>query len=317
MVRFHHLPWAGGAGAAHEDRPVPGGSHVLHLADRAVVLVSDRTEVLRQVAGIRESIAARRGEVFWPEAADAFDRLATRDHVWLELAGGAPEELLRRELGAHGAELDIDALLELSRLLCRIIDFKSEFTATHSSGVAATGAALARLVGFSSRECRMFEVAAYLHDLGKLAVPSEILEKAGKLTAEEWDVMRTHVFYTYQILCPIEALATITSWGALHQERLNGSGYPFRYTAEDLPLGARIMAVADVFTGITEDRPYRQGMGKEQATAVLQGMAARQELDPKLVAQALGHYGDLDGIRAFAQARAISEYEAFRAELAA
>jgi HD-GYP domain-containing protein (c-di-GMP phosphodiesterase class II) len=108
----------------------------------------------------------------------------------------------------------------------------------------------------------------------------------------------------------------VTSWGALHQERLNGTGYPFRYTADDLPLGARIMAVADVFTGITEDRPYRKGMEREQAVAVLKGMAGRQELDPKLVGMALSHYDDLDGIRAFAQARAVTEYEAFRAELA-
>ena len=162
----------------------------------------------------------------------------------------------------------------------------------------------------------MFEIAAYLHDLGKLAIPREILEKPGKLTDEEWDVMRAHVYYTHQVLCPVDALGTITSWGALHQERLDGSGYPFRYGEGDLPLGARIMAVADIFTGITEDRPYRKGMSREEAIGVLRGMAARGEIDGRIAELAVARYDDLDRARRRAQATALMRYEAFRAEIA-
>jgi HD-GYP domain-containing protein (c-di-GMP phosphodiesterase class II) len=161
----------------------------------------------------------------------------------------------------------------------------------------------------------MFEIAAYLHDLGKLAVPSEILEKPAKLSPEEWHVMRTHVYYTYQVLDSIEALETAASWGALHQERLNGSGYPFRYMGDELPLGARVMAVADVFTGITENRPYRKAMKRKDATRVLREMSARRELDGSLVALALGRYEEIDRFRAIAQAKAVKEYAEFRAAL--
>ncbi len=161
----------------------------------------------------------------------------------------------------------------------------------------------------------MLEIAAFLHDLGKLAIPSEILEKPGKLTTDEWQIMRTHVYYTYRVLEPIDALNVITSWGALHQERLNGTGYPFRYKADDLPLGSRIMAVADVFTGITEDRPYRKGMDKNEALAVLEDMADRSELDCSVVAVLDKFFDETNALRADAQAAAIREYDEFRRAL--
>jgi HD-GYP domain-containing protein (c-di-GMP phosphodiesterase class II) len=225
------------------------------------------------------------------------------------------ESVLRRNLSFQVAEIDMDGLLELSRLICRIIDFKSAFTATHSSGVAAAGGALARLAGFSSRECRLLEIAGYLHDLGKLAVPSEILEKPGTLSPREWNIMRTHVFYTYQVLDSIEPLSVIASWGGLHQERLNGSGYPFHYTREQLPLGARIMAVADVFTSLAEDRPYRRAMTRESATGVLREMSGRGELDEPLVELLIGRYEEIDSRRVAAQSKSVREYEEFRSAL--
>jgi HD-GYP domain-containing protein (c-di-GMP phosphodiesterase class II) len=264
---------------------------------------------------IRRHIAEGKGDRFVPEHVDAFLRLAARDYIWLEAASDIIPSILKRNVGFKNQGIDIDALLEFARLICRIVDFKSEFTATHSSGVAATATALGRWVGFSEQECLMLEIAAYLHDLGKLAIPSEILEKPGKLTTDEWQLMRTHVYYTYRVLEPIDALNVITSWGALHQERLNGTGYPFRYKEEDLPLGARIMAVADVFTAITEDRPYRKGMSKETALAVLEDMAERGELDSSIVAVLAKNFDETNELRAAAQVKAIQEYEAFRAAL--
>lgn len=315
MVRCHHLAWNHGAGETHQDRPVPRGSHLLHLADRVAVLVTADARVLGQVPEICATISGRSGGVFVPEMVEAFLKLAQRDYVWLEIASGGVAAVLNRSLAGAPAEIDLDALLAFSRLICRIIDFKSAFTATHSSGVAATGEMLARLVGFSRRECRMFQIAGYLHDLGKLAIPAEILEKPGHLSPEEWQVMRTHVFFTYQILDPIEALSRISAWGALHQERLNGTGYPFHYMADDIPLGSRIMAVADVFTAITEDRPYRRGMGQAEALAVLHRMARQNELDGALVDLLVRHFAALNRVRAEAQAAAAREYEDFRAAL--
>ena len=314
-VRHHHLPWRHGEGERSNGKPVLDGSHLLHIADRTAVLIRKDRPVLDQVDGIRSSIGERRGEWFVPAHADALLRLCDRDYVWLEITSGAMEEALRASLGMETIDMELPDLREFSRLVCRIIDFKSEFTATHSSGVAAVGKALASRIGFSRQECMLFEIAAYLHDLGKLAIPSEILEKRDRLTKDEWSVMRTHVYYTYQILDPIGALSVVASWSALHQERLDGSGYPFRFAADDLPLGARIMAVADVFTGITEDRPYRKGMAREDAMRTLREMQSRGELDARLIALLETHYEEVSRARSEAQDQAVREYEKFREEL--
>jgi HD-GYP domain-containing protein (c-di-GMP phosphodiesterase class II) len=212
-------------------------------------------------------------------------------------------------------ELAIEELVDFSRLICRLIDFKSEFTASHSSGVAAIAVQLAKLAGFSRYERRLIEIAAYLHDLGKLAIPSEILEKQDALTEDEWFIMRSHVYFTYQALEPFGMLRAVSSWGSLHQERLNGTGYPFGLMADDLPLGSRIMAVADVFTALTEDRPYRKGMNPESTTAVLQVMVDADELDKNLVNLVFKHYEEMNQMRDTAQKEAIREYHAFQAVL--
>jgi HD-GYP domain-containing protein (c-di-GMP phosphodiesterase class II) len=314
-VLHHHLPWGNGQGERADGSPVPEASHLVHLADRTAVLFRKDDPVLGQIPGIRASILERSGSWFVPAYVDALLRLFDRDYIWLEISSRAMGDSLRLSLGMETIDTDIREFLDFARLVCRIIDFKSEFTATHSSGVAAVGQALATFVGFSRQECLMFQIAAYLHDLGKLAIPSEILEKRDRLTQDEWGVMRTHAFYTYQILNPIEALNLVASWSSLHQERLNGSGYPFHIGEDDLPLGARLMAVADVFTSITENRPYRKGMTREEAMNVLHSMEAKKELDARLISLLETNFDAIQRAREEAQAQAVREYKAFREAL--
>jgi len=311
-VLHHHVHWRNGQGERVDGSPVPECSHLIHLADRTAVLLRKDEPVLGQIPGVRASILARSGSWFVPSYVEALLRLCDRDYIWLEISSGAMENSLHRSLGMETIDTDIHEFLDFSRLVCRIIDFKSEFTATHSSGVAAVGKTLASLVGFSRQECVMFEIAAYLHDLGKMAIPSEILEKRERLTQAEWGVMRTHVYYTYQILDPIEVLNLVASWSSLHQERLNGSGYPFHVGEDDLPLGARLMAVADVFTGLTENRPYRKGLTRGEAMEVLHEMAAKGELDARLISLLETNFDAIHRAREEAQAQAVREYEAFR-----
>jgi HD-GYP domain-containing protein (c-di-GMP phosphodiesterase class II) len=285
------------------------------LADRVAVKISSDKSVLSQVSGICEAITQGKGDVFNPDHVDAMLRLSKRDYIWLDVISNSIESILWRSISYQSKELDINELRDFAWLICRLIDFKSEFTATHSSGVAATASAVAELVGFSDHENKLMEIAAYLHDLGKLAIPSEILEKPAKLSDDEWFIMRSHVYYTYQMLEPISVLGIISSWGALHQERLNGTGYPFGYKEEELPFGSRILAVADVFTALTEDRPYRKGMNKKETVDVLQSMAAKGELDENLINLVLEHFDEMNIIRNSAQKKAIQEYKEFQASL--
>jgi len=314
-VLHHHLHWRNGQGGQVDGSPVPESSHLVHLADRTAVLFRKDEPVLGQIERIRASIRDRSGSWFVPAYVDAFLRLCDRDYIWMEISSGAMTDSLRHSLGMETIDTEMREFLDFSRLVCRIIDFRSESTATHSSGVAAVGKSLASLVGFSRQECLTFEIAAHLHDLGKLAIPSEILDKQDRLTPTEWGVMRTHAYYTYQILNPIEVLKPVASWSSLHQERLDGSGYPFHVGEDDIPLGARLMAVADVFTGITENRPYRKGMPREDVMGILHGMAAKRELDARLVSLLETHYDTIQRTLEEAQGKATREYETFRETL--
>ncbi len=309
LVRFHHVPWNKGSGAEFAGERVPIGSHILHLADRVAVLIDKQHEILGQVNRIREKIRVHSGTMFVPNLVDAFMDLATKEFFWLDVVSRSTPSVLKDRVSPAVIELNLDGLLDLTKMFSHIIDFRSRFTTTHSAGVAASAEALAKLAGFSARECRMMRVAGYLHDLGKLAVPTEILEKSAKLTDREFNVIRSHTFHTYRVLEPIAALELINTWASFHHERLDGNGYPFHLTDHDLSLGSRIMAVADVFTAVTEDRPYRKEMSGDKALQILQQMAAASALDAGIVSLLQRNFDEVNSLRAAAQAASVEEYQ--------
>lgn len=307
IVRFHHRPWDEGRGAEEAGRPIPLASHIVHLADRVCVLCGGR-DILSRVGAIAHAIGEQSGRMFHPDHVAAFRRASDRESFWLDLAMPDLAAILRERIDLGVLETDDETSQQIGRLFARIVDFRSPFTATHTNGVAATASALARHGGFCRREARMMTLAGYLHDLGKLAVPAEIIGKPDRLTPGEFDVIRSHTFYTYRCLEPIAALDTVSTWAAFHHERLDGKGYPFHHAADDLSLGSRIMAVADVFTAVTEDRPYRAGMSVEKALGVLDRMAATSALDGDVVALLKLHAGTIDADRQAAQRAAMNEY---------
>jgi HD-GYP domain-containing protein (c-di-GMP phosphodiesterase class II) len=312
LIKFHHVPWENGAGAFQRGESVSDGSHIIHLADRVAVKISTTTPILSQVQRICSEIALQKGNLFVPGHVDAFKRMAKRENIWLDVVSESLETVLKRTVLYEEKELSNEDMVGFSKLIDRLIGFKSRFIAAHSRGVAAVAVKLSRLSGFSKHERRLIEIAAYLHDLGKIAIPPQILEKQDALSYKERFIMKSHVYHTYQVLEPFETLRIAGFWGTLHQERLNGTGYPFGLTSDDLPLGARIMAVADVFTALTENRPYRKGMGPVDAKAALQSMVNAGELDPCLVGMVFEHYNDMNSTRDSAQKEAVADYHMFQ-----
>jgi HD-GYP domain-containing protein (c-di-GMP phosphodiesterase class II) len=313
IVRFHHVPWMQGEGALFDGVPVPRTSHLLHLADRAAVLLDPASDVLGQVDGILEKIHSQAGERFLPEQVQALDDLAEREAFWLDTVYLQHLDTLGRRMRWEQVYLTEEDFLGLTNLFRRIIDFRSRFTASHSAGVAATAGVLAQLCGFSPADCRTIHLAGLLHDLGKLGVPAEILEKPGRLTREEFSVVRRHTYYTFHLLEPLRVLDVIRVWAALHHERMDGHGYPFHLTAEEIPLGSRIVSVADVFTALTEDRPYRPGMSGADAFQILSEAVSERRLDRQVVNTVHSHLDELDCARRSAQSLALEEYHQFLA----
>ena len=167
--------------------------------------------------------------------------------------------------------------------LANALEAKDEYTRGHSERVATLARRLALAAGLGARESVTIAHAGLLHDLGKIAVPERILRKAGPLTDEEWQVMRRHPLTGAQIVAPLEFFAE----GALivrhHHERNDGSGYPDGLTGETIPMGARIVAIADVYDALTSDRPYRRALTTGNALEVLSDEAADGKRDRTLV----------------------------------
>jgi HD-GYP domain-containing protein (c-di-GMP phosphodiesterase class II) len=310
LVRFHHVHWNDGAGEVHQGRVVPLGSHILHLADRISVLIGtmDGINLLVRVPDLRAKIEMVSGTMFSPTLVEAFHDLSCRESFWLGLAFPGRSRSFDQRDHLRTVMLDTEGIIGLSRMFARIIDFRSHFTATHSSGVAATAEALARLSGRPAEECSQMRIAGLLHDLGKLAVPAELLEKPADLTAEERALIRCHTYFTRRALENISSFESITSWGANHHERIDGKGYPSHVRGDDLSHGSRTMAVSDVFTALTENRPYRVGMDRPSTQKVLLGMVSQSALDPDVVDLLLHNFDEINTVRADAQTEAVMEY---------
>ncbi len=298
-IRFHHANWDFGRGKEFAGEPIPLASHILHLADRIAVLPDANRNILEQAAEIRKTVGTDSGRQFSPEIVAAFDEISTRESFWLDIACQHKEPIIRSRFGDWEIGLDLETLEQLGKVFGRIIDYRSPFTATHSSGVAATGEALAQRLGIPFTERKLLRVAGYLHDIGKLTVPIEIIEKPGKLTSEEMLIVKQHSYHTHRILSMVPGLETVNIWASLHHERLDGKGYPFR--PREIPLGSRIIAVADVFTAITEDRPYRKGMDRVQALNVLDQLVIDRAIDGDIVDALRADFGELLFIRSLSQ----------------
>jgi HD-GYP domain-containing protein (c-di-GMP phosphodiesterase class II) len=273
LVRNHHRPWS--TWESPGDNPVAVDSQILYLADDLERHIDRNVYILHQEDRLLNRLRRLAGRQIDPDLVDLFGELSRREEFWLDLTSPHLLTLLERNKALHAVELDIANLTIFARLFSRIIDFKSPFTATHSAGVSRSAALLARIAGMSESDVELMAVAGLLHDLGKLVVPNAILEKPAGLTPEEMAVMRQHTYHTFSILNSLAGCRTIAQWGAYHHERLNGEGYPFRLKADDIDLGARIMAVADLFTALIEDRPYRKGMEMEAIRPVLRDEADR------------------------------------------
>ena len=260
---------------------------IVHLSDVVSLMLDEKTSVLNQVDHIRDCIENAGNREFHPTVRQAFLSVSRREALWMDLLY-APGRFL--DFLPVNRMVSLDDTVRFTGLISRIIDFRSPFTAMHSAGVAATAEALAALSGMSSEECKIMRIAGNLHDVGKLKIPKSILEKPGKLTDSEFNVMKEHAYYTYALLKDIRGFDQVTQWAALHHEKLGGNGYPFHLGDTDIPLGSRIMAVADVFSAITEDRPYRRGMDRQQALEVLTGDVSRGALSGSIVQQLIDNY---------------------------
>jgi HD-GYP domain-containing protein (c-di-GMP phosphodiesterase class II) len=238
-----------------------------------ILCLAQTVEVFVRTVGPPGALAMalkRRGRWFDPALVDAL--LAVRDdrRLWgpLEDPGAVPSLALWEPADRvrTAGEDDLDRIAEA---FARVIDAKSPYTALHSAGVADWAVATGTVLGLAPEGLRDLRRAGLLHDIGKLAISSRILDKPGRLDPDELAIMREHPRYTQQILERVACLRGIVDTAASHHERLDGTGYHRGRAAFDLSRSARILAVADVYEALTADRPYRAAMPRDKALSIL------------------------------------------------
>jgi putative nucleotidyltransferase with HDIG domain len=179
--------------------------------------------------------------------------------------------------------IESEELFTIAELFAQVVDAKSPYTAEHSVGVARLSKYIGSQLGLDSATCSKIEVAGLLHDLGKLQVPDDILEKTTDLDSDDLCYMRHHSYVSYAILRKIKGMEDIAQWAANHHEALDGSGYPFHRTANELCTESRIIMTADIFQALAQNRPYRQAMAVEDIIHHLQDMSHNGKLDREIV----------------------------------
>jgi len=167
------------------------------------------------------------------------------------------------------------------------LDLRDKETEGHTQRVTDLTARLARQMGISEEKLVHIRRGALLHDIGKMGVPDHILLKPGALTAEEWVIMRRHPLNAYNLLAPIEFLRPALDIPHYHHEKWDGSGYPDGLKGDQIPLDARIFAVADVWDALRSDRPYRKGWSREKALQYIREQSGKH-FDPQVVEAFLG-----------------------------
>ncbi|MHB1151403.1 MAG: HD-GYP domain-containing protein [Eubacteriales bacterium] len=310
IIRYHHQSWHNGNGLMYLNKAIPFSSHVIHLADRVCSMIRPSRNVLSQIPVILSEIEQKNKTVFEPGLVAALFELSKKDYVWLDLVSHAPVKKLP-ENAFETFLTDMDDIINITCVFSHIIDFKSKFTTKHSAGVAKTAERLAEFAGFSSSESKMMLIAGYLHDLGKLAVNNAVLEKPAKLNKDEFNEIRSHAYNTYRLLDTIPQFEIIKEWASYHHERPDGMGYPFGIKGDKLSAGSRIMAVADVFTAMTENRAYRRGMDDESVIQLLNNMVTGGAIDGETVKLLLSNYSEIVHLKQQAQKESSGRYEQF------
>lgn len=249
-----------------------------------IAAVAQHLDVFASEKGTNQAILAledRSGKWYDPELVKIAVSLHRQGRLWqdslsTDAEGKARETVISMEPDGT-APLGADKIDRICEAFSDVVDAKSPFTMRHSRGVADAAVTIAGAMGLSAQRTLLIRRAAMLHDLGKLRVPNSILDKPSKLTSEEFGVVKEHPALSREILERIPSFRLLAEIAGSHHEKLDGTGYPRHLSAAELSLESRIIAVADVYAALSEERPYRESLDLSQVSAIM-----RKDIPTKL-----------------------------------
>jgi HD-GYP domain-containing protein (c-di-GMP phosphodiesterase class II) len=282
MLLYHHEKADGSGPFGKKEGEFPLSAEIISIADYLDVFYHFQQVATYDLPVLRADISIQKGKLFTVRAAEAM-RAVLDDDMLFSLRDDRIEETADKLLPPWTVDMEDKVIRNFAEFIIRIIDYKSEFTKKHSLGIAERAWYLGGYYGYDSTVRTHFYLAAALHDLGKLATPLDILEKPGKLSADEFRIMTEHVYHTWRLLKDIRGLEQICAWASNHHEKLDGSGYCFGKKAEDLDFNSRLLACIDIYQGVSEPRPYHPARSHQDTMVILYDMAAKGLIDEGIV----------------------------------
>lgn len=284
FIKFHHENWDGSGpnGVARCD--IPEEAQIIHLADMFELVFNSEKPYWVQRDHVIEWIKSKQGKFFSQYIVDAFLEACKPERFWLDYENlSTNQDILTRMHPPIQTPVSLSIIKKIAVVFAAIIDKKSAFTHEHSIGLSNYAAMFSKYYGFDEQTTMKMKVAALMHDIGKLSIPNHILDKPGKLNAEELNIIKSHTYYTRLILGKIKGMEDITDWAANHHETLRGTGYPESIGSDRLCHNSRIIAVCDIYQALTEARPYRDPMPKEKALNIIDSMVEIGNIDADVV----------------------------------
>jgi HD-GYP domain-containing protein (c-di-GMP phosphodiesterase class II) len=289
-ILYHHENYDGSGPFGLIGDSAPLFAQIIHVADIVDVFLNLGQMDDGKFEKMQRFLKNQSGAMFTPALAHLF--LETIGESELNnIRGDTIDATLQVAIPQSIREYSDQDMARFASMFARITDYKSHFTATHSQGVALKSREMAQYYGYDDATVAKVFVAGALHDIGKLLINRDILEKPGKLSAEEYQHIKDHARFSYDILSHIDGLEEITPWACYHHELLDGSGYPFGKHAEDLNRIERTITCVDIYQALTEDRPYRAGMNHADSVRVLRQMATAGKIDGDIVEDVNRHFG--------------------------
>jgi HD-GYP domain-containing protein (c-di-GMP phosphodiesterase class II) len=283
IILYHHEHFDGSGLFGQKGDDIPLFSQLISFAD----CIDTNFDLMNICFDKKESIInfvlKNENKIFSSLIVDTYKKLSKSFLFWGDLEYFDEVNPLEKILPDFNIDVTLEKFLSITKIFSKIIDGKSKFTAKHSVDLEEKSMKLVDYFNFDYETKLKIQIAANLHDIGKLGTPNTILDKEGSLTDKELFEVKKHAYLTHTILSKLDNFADISKWASSHHERLDGTGYPFGLTSSELGLEERIVSCLDFYQALVEDRPYRKSMSHDEAIRLLKSNLNNYEIDINIV----------------------------------
>lgn len=282
VILYHHENADGSGPLKKKDYETNEMAQIIHIADMMDVLFDLRKLTENEFDDAIIKIEKLEGKLFSKKMVDTLKNSFTYNEIKiLQTEGVIP--YLKNNLESKVYDYSDEQIKNICLFFARIVDYKSSITKNHSLGVAEKCYKMAKYYGFSDDKAIRLYFAGAFHDIGKLIISNDVLEKPGKLTGAEFEYIKNHANATEAILSKIEGIEDITIWASRHHEKLDGSGYNSSLSASDLSFEDRLLACIDIYQALTEKRSYKEKYIHDDSITIMKSMVADNKIDGKIV----------------------------------